>query len=124
MIHLQTDTAFYREDENVRFGMQPLADIKKKLDESGVKLKVFLLPYEAQLRPDVAEDLLLPQKKVSEFLKANNIDYYDATADFKNAGSPETLYLYGDPMHFSAEGHKIAADAACRNLGENCSARR
>lgn len=118
--YYKIDAAFYREDENVRFGMQYLADIKKTLDGSGIKLKVFLMPYEAQLRAGAPEDFLMPQKKVAEFLRTNGIGYYDATDDFRNAGPPDRLYLFDDPMHFSAEGHKILADVVCRNLGENC----
>jgi lysophospholipase L1-like esterase len=120
LTHFQADADFYRDDENVKFGMQYIADIKKTLDEAGVRLKVFLLPYEAQLRPGSPEDFLMPQRKVSDFLRSNNIDFYDATDDFKNAGPSERLYLFDDPMHLSAEGHAVLANVVCRNLGENC----
>lgn len=118
MAYFQADADFYRDDENVRFGMQYVAEIKKTLDAAGIKLKVFILPYEAQLRPGSPEDFLMPQKKVSDFLRAHNIDHYDTTPDFKNAGPSEALYLFDDPMHFSAEGHKVLADVVCRHLGE------
>lgn len=116
--HLKMDAANYRDDTNVSFGLHYIADIQKTLDEAGVKLKVFVLPYEAQLRPGAPEDLLMPQRKVSDYLRSNNIDYYDTTQDFRNAGPSENLYLFDDPMHFSAEGQKVLADVVKRNLAE------
>lgn len=123
LIYFHDDIRFYRDDQSLKFGMEPMGEIKKMLDEKGVKLKVFLLPYEAQLRPESPDDFMMPQRKVIEFFKANNIDYYDLAPDFKKGGPPKQLYLFGDPMHFSPEGNKIAAAAACRNLGENCPAK-
>jgi lysophospholipase L1-like esterase len=120
MTHFRADASFYRDDENVRFGTQYIADVKKTLDKAGIKLKVFILPYEAQLRPDSLDDFMMPQRKIVDFLISNNIDYYDTTPDFKNAGHPEALYLFDDPMHFSAKGHKVLAGVVCGNLGENC----
>lgn len=121
LIYFHEDIKYYYDDQNVKFGMQALADIKKSLDEAGVKLKVFLLPYEAQLRPESPDEFMMPQRIVSRFLESNNIDYYDTTPDFKKAGPSKALYLFGDPVHFTVEGNKIAAEAACRELGEICS---
>lgn len=123
LIYFRTDTVFYNDDNNVKFALQPLVEVKKTLDAAGVRLKVFLVPYEAQVRPESPEDFLNPQKLVGAFLRANSIEYYDMAADFKKVGSSDPLYLFGDPMHFSPEGNKIAADAACRNLGETCLAK-
>jgi len=115
------DISFYqKDDEAVRPALQPLADIKKELDQSGVKFKVFLMPYEYQLRPGAPPEYLEPQEKVARFLKANNIDYYNAMPDFKNTRSPNELFIFGDPMHLSADGHRVAAQVVCKQIAEKC----
>jgi lysophospholipase L1-like esterase len=123
MLYFQNDLAYYRKDENVQYALRPVADLKETLDAAGVKLKVFIMPYEAQLRPNSPEDFLLPQKKVAQFMKAHNIECYDTFADFKKTASPDRLFLFGDPMHLSAEGHKLAADLVCGQLEEKCETR-
>jgi hypothetical protein len=120
MIYFRNDLAFYQKDENVEYGLQPIADLKKDLDAAGIKFKVFLLPYEAQVRPSTPEEFLLPQKKVGDYLRSHNIDCYDASADFKKSSSPRQLFLFGDPMHLSPEGHKLTAQIVCGHLEENC----
>lgn len=121
LIYFHDDTQFYYDEENVKFGMQPLVDIKKSLDAAGVKLKVFLMPEEAQLRPESPDEFMMPQRIVCGYLAANNIECYDIAPDFKKAGPSKELFLFGDPVHFTPKGNKVAADAACRNLGEICS---
>ena len=123
LIYFHEDIKYYYDDQSVKFGLEPLAEIKRSLDEAGVKLKVFVVPYEAQLRPESPDEFLMPQRMVSRFLESNNIDYYDTTPDFKKAGPSKALYIFGDPVHLTAEGNKIAAAAACRNLREICSAK-
>lgn len=122
MMYFQADAQRYRDDEAVKHGMRYMADVKRTLDEAGVRLKVFILPYEVQLRPGSPDDFLMPQRKIVEYLRASNIDYYDTTTDLRNAGLSEDLYLFDDPMHLSAKGHKILADIVCNNLGEMCAA--
>lgn len=120
LLYFQGDLASYQKDENVTFGLQQLVELKKTLDASGIRLKVFMLPYEAQLRANAGEGAMLPQQKIGDFLRANKVDFYDTAADFKNTGWPNRLFLFGDPMHLSREGHKVAADTVCNNLGEQC----
>lgn len=121
LLYFHEDIKYYSNEENVKFGMQALADIKKSLDEAGVKMKVFILPYEAQLRPESPDEFMMPQRVIGRFLESNNIDYYDTTPDLRKAGPSRGLYILGDPVHFNPKGNKAAADAACRNLAEICS---
>jgi lysophospholipase L1-like esterase len=115
------DFLFYKQDDaELQPGLQPLADLNETLAASGIKLKVFLMPYETQLRPGSPPEYFTPQEKVAKFLKQNNIDYYDAIADFKKTDSPALLFIFGDPMHLSAEGHRLAAQTVCKELEEKC----
>lgn len=120
MIYFQNDLAQYQEDETLKKGLQPLVDLKKHLDENNVRLKIFISPYEAQLRAGTPEDFLIPQKKLTEFFAQNGIEFYDMMPDFKEAAgdNPKSLYLYGDPMHFNAKGNKIAAQIIESDIGK------
>ena len=120
MIYFQNDLAQYKDDETLKKGLQPLVDLKKHLDENNVRLKIFISPYEAQLRNGTPEEFLIPQKKLAEFLGQNGIEFYDMMPDFKKAAgnNSRSLYLYGDPMHFSAEGNKIAAQIIESDIGK------
>lgn len=120
MIYFQNDLMQYKDDETLKKGLQPLVDLKKHLDENNVRLKIFISPYEAQLRDGTPEDFMIPQKKLAGFFAQNGIEFYDMMPDFKKAAgnNPKSLYLYGDPMHFSAEGNKLAAQIIENNFGK------
>ncbi len=120
-VYFLTDLPYYQKDDEVlQPALQPLADLKESLSASGIKFKVFLMPYEMQLRPGSPPEYFLPQEKVANFLKRNNIDYYDAMADFKKSDAPPLLYIYGDPMHLSPAGNRLTAEAVCREIEEKC----
>ncbi len=115
------DLSFYQKDPaELRPALQPLAELDKTLAASGIKLKIFLMPYEMQLRRGSPPEYFTAQEKVAEFLRQNNIDYYDATADFKRSDSPAQLFIFGDPMHLNAGGHRVAAQAVCSRIEEKC----
>lgn len=121
MIHFKNDYANYqRGDNNVERGLAPLAALKQQLDGAGIKLKVFVLPYEAQTRPDSPPEFLLPQKLVNDFLAKNNFEYYDAVSAFQKSPAPGDLFLYGDPMHLSESGNRLVAGFACEKLEPQC----
>ena len=118
------DVSFYQKDDSeLKPALQPLADIHDSLAASGIKFKVFILPYEVQVRPGAPAEYFAAQQKVEKFLRENNIDYYDAREDFKKANSPVLLYIFGDPMHLSAAGHRLAAETVCREIEEKCAVR-
>jgi len=120
-VHFLNDLTFYQKDDReLQPALQPLAELNETLSASGIKLKVFLMPYEMQLRPGSPPEYLTPQEKVAKFLKLNNIDYYDTMADFKNSDAPNLLFLYGDPMHLSVSGNRLAAGVVCREIEEKC----
>lgn len=117
MIYFQNDLASYQKsDKYIQDGLRPLAEIKQKLDAAGVSLKVFVLPYEAQLRKNAPANFLLPQQKVDELLKQNQIEYFDLTQEFQNSGDTHSLFLYGDPMHLSELGHELVAKKVCSTI--------
>ncbi len=70
-----------------------------------VALKVFISPYEAQLRTPPPEDSALPQQLITSMLTKNEVENYDLAPDLmKFAPKTNALFLYGDPMHLSVDG--------------------
>jgi hypothetical protein len=118
MVYFKNDLAQYQSgDDNLRKAMQPVVETSEELKANGVALKVFVMPYEVQLRPNAPADHLLPQRMLTSFLTANGIENYDLLPDFANSGiRPDLLFLYGDPMHVSAEGAKLIAKKVCTTL--------
>ena len=118
MVYFRNDLANYqRGPENVSAALQPIAELREDLESKGVALKVFIMPYEAQLRPDAAQDHMDPQRLVSGYFRQAGIEHYDVTPAFRHSGvEPKHLYLYGDPMHLSEEGTLHASRAVCEGL--------
>lgn len=121
MIYFEHDLAQYQDEDTVISGLQPLVDLKRLLDDRGVRLKVFVSPYEAQLRPGRPDAHLRPQARLASFFAERGIDAYDMTPDFE-AASPansRALFLYGDPMHLNARGHEVVAGVIERDIRAN-----
>ncbi len=119
--YFKFDLAGYQKGEqNVADALKPVVELDKELKERGISLKIFVSPYEAQLRQHPPEGADLPQRLIAAYLTQNGVEKYDLVSVLKQASAdPKELFLYGDPMHLSAEGSKIAASAVCAKL-ENC----
>ncbi|MFN2412469.1 MAG: hypothetical protein ABR535_05365 [Pyrinomonadaceae bacterium] len=118
MIYFRNDLAGYqRGEENIHDGLWPLVDLKNNLATKGVSFTVFILPYEAQLRPNPGPGFFDPQRLTAAFFQQNGIDFYDLAPEFqKVSDTAKSLFLYGDPMHLSADGTRVVADAVCGRL--------
>ncbi|MGH8498107.1 MAG: SGNH/GDSL hydrolase family protein [Methylococcales bacterium] len=105
----EADYRLYLEANHARFlsSMQELADIAATLRKDGIPFTVIIAPYEFQLRsPD--EATLLPQRKLQDYFARHSIDYIDSTPWFiKQHTESRKFFLAYDPMHFSAQGHKL-----------------
>ena len=87
-----------------------LAAMQARAQAQGIKLEVVLLPYAAQLRPDAPTDAFTPQQILTERLTTLGLPVHNAAPFLVSVPNPEALYLYGDGIHFSTEGHnRIAA---------------
>ncbi len=117
LVTFKSDYERYQTDATVEAALKPLGELEEELTAAGIRYKVFILPYEAQLRPKSPAEYLLPQKKAADVMRREAIDYYDMTPDFQKSGVPaQELYLYGDPMHLSAKGSALAAEIVAREL--------
>jgi lysophospholipase L1-like esterase len=104
------DAQFYRPDDP-RFvaASQDLSDIKTLCGNAGVQLDIVLLPYEYQLRrADSAS--YYPQVVLRDRLDSLHIRWYDFASTFRGLpGNRDSLYLFGDGIHFSEHGHREIA---------------
>ena len=116
--YFRADLANYQKGEaNVDAAIRPLTELKTELDARGISMDVFILPNEAQLRQGVPLDFFLPQNMLSGAFAKNGIDFLDLTRTFLESGlRSKELFLYGDPMHLSEAGMKIAADEICMRV--------
>lgn len=119
MRYFRQDLAEYQKRQpDMSVSLQPLRRIADELAARNVAFEVLVMPYEAQVRTK-GQDAFFPQTLVDDFLRQNGIAYYDAAPAFVQSGLPsESLYLYGDPMHLSAEGHRLASQFANAELAK------
>lgn len=102
-----------------------ISDKLKSLNDLAVKngkwIVFVVLPYEFQLRDQRLEDNLKPQRIIKEAAMKNNITLVDLYDDLRQEMKKQRLcskdlFLYGDPMHLSTAGHKLAAKALLDEL--------
>jgi lysophospholipase L1-like esterase len=95
--------------------LEPLGRLGRELKARGIDFLVIICPYEYQLRGRseipgrVQADIFAPQRTVQSFLKSRQIPFRDATEHFlaRAKGKSSRFFLPFDPMHFSAEGHRL-----------------
>lgn len=105
--------------ENIKeSNIDKLNEISEILKSNGIKLTVIISPYEYQLRKVSRNiNLLLPQKILSNYMEKRKINFINAYQDFNSyQGNSKDLFLPYDPMHFSAEGHKIIFDIMNKDM--------
>lgn len=97
----------------------PLVELKNYLQSRSIPLQVYISPNEAQLRPGAPAEFLDPQKLLAAEFRKQGINFVDLTPEFFESGLPsKQLFLYGDAMHFSAQGSAVAANAICATLAD------
>ena len=70
MVYFKNDLAQYQlGDENLRKAMTPIADVSEELNGKSIALKVFVMPYEVQLRPNTPAEYLIPQRMGGSYKK-------------------------------------------------------
>ena len=70
------------------------------------ELYMIVLPYEYQTRGCKSEDFK-PQKKITNILFKNKINFFDFSKNFCENISPKKYFYKFDPAHFSTLGHKL-----------------
>ncbi|MBU1446175.1 SGNH/GDSL hydrolase family protein [Patescibacteria group bacterium] len=105
-----------------------LAQMKKDLDEKGIKLVVVAIPMDVQTNKkywgkyseiyfdNEAYEKNRPQTKLAELCTEYEIDLIDLLPYFREV--PDTQYLYFESIdpHWTNEGHQMAADIIMENL--------
>jgi len=130
--HLSTDTsknyfladyAYYNIPQNQDLIAGELMRLRDLLKAEKKWIILFILPYEYQLREAVSAeaDITKPQRMITEIASAEGLEAIDLLPFYKKAckdlkGGPKSLYLFDDAMHFSAEGHEVAARAIYSKL--------
>jgi hypothetical protein len=88
--------------------LYPLIPIAKWLQQSGIRLNIYISPYAYQM-DNMSPEVMVPQKKIIDFLEEYRIDYFDMLPDFRRVENSRDLFLPTDPMHLSPQGHRMVA---------------
>jgi len=93
-----------------------LAEIDSLARAHGVPFEVIILPYQHQLRSD-DPGVWMPQEKVVAYLEKHGIAHLDARDWLRDAAiDPSDAFLYADPNHLSATGHRLVLDGWRRHV--------
>jgi lysophospholipase L1-like esterase len=95
-------------------GCQQIAKIAHLCQELNIPLIVFILPYRYQYL-QVVDEPWIPQKFITEKWKSYGIRVYD-THEIFAVHDINRYFLYGDPMHLSADGHFRLAQFVIQKL--------
>jgi hypothetical protein len=99
-------------------GLDRILSIGQLAAQRGILFEVVLLPYEYQLRAG-EEELWEPQRQVSSYLASYDITCRDARSWFEDGTKDSRKwFLFGDPMHLSAAGHRAVASAWLRVIAQ------
>jgi lysophospholipase L1-like esterase len=104
------DSQFYKRN-NFYFqsSIEHLRKINHITKEFNIEFKIFLIPYEYQIRVKTNE-IFLPQELLQESLSEFNVDVVDCSEVFLNSHiDSQRLYLFGDGIHLSNTGHRVLA---------------
>ena len=95
-------------DPRFKKALADLCNLKGLCDERNIQFDVILIPYEYQFRsPEPERDRFAPQQFLSKALDGVGIRHYDAAPAFAAAQQIKSLYLNGDGMHLSDQGHVV-----------------
>lgn len=103
------DSKFYtKKDTILNKSINYIKKVSDICDSLKVSFKLFLLPYEYQVRNYNNEDIFAAQKIFqSQLNKNNSIEVIDCKEAFENYSTDsKEFYLFGDGIHFSKKGHK------------------
>lgn len=112
------DNQFYNTQNKIYHdALRDLEEIINTLESVKMKMKIFILPYEYQLRDENYSLNNQPQKLLMSFINDKNVEVLDgANAFLANGDDSKGNYLFGDGIHFSERGHKLLADFILKNL--------
>lgn len=115
--YFKYDLEKYREtNSELTASLASLQAIYSQTLEKGLKFSVIILPYEYQLRTSVT-GRLRPQQMLAGFFRQESITFLDAYNYLQRSGlESRRLFLYGDPMHLSVEGHHVVFELLAESL--------
>lgn len=120
------DLATYDRDNINEIITNKLKRINDLARSNGKWLLFVIAPYEYQLRPSSFNDShnLKPQKLINDIAVKEKWPVIDLLPFFKGyldkAGQKSTsLYIFGDGVHFSVNGHRLAAQTILTEMGQH-----
>ena len=111
----RADAALYRAPGIEQLVSQQLTRLYRLARRHNCWMLIVVFPYEYQLRRDDSQ-LRFPQQLLQQISQQQRLPLISLYSDFARAMRQQELqsrqlFLFNDPMHFSAAGHRLAADA-------------
>ncbi|MCA1803591.1 MAG: hypothetical protein LC662_14170, partial [Rhodothermaceae bacterium] len=98
------DRQFYSEDDPAFVAaLDRIAMIREMAELNGIRFDLVMMPYEYQYRAGGFH----PQDVLLNALQSKGIRAYDARAAFEGVSDITVMYMYGDGIHFSEQGHQL-----------------
>jgi hypothetical protein len=88
--------------------LSDLREMAARCDERGIAFDIVVLPYAYQFRAEDEAKAFLPQRVMHHQLDALSV-HDPAPFLTAHALDPASLYLFGDGIHFNAQGHALLA---------------
>jgi len=119
-IRFFTDAAIYSKPETYHRACEGFRQLGHLAKQHNAWLEIIIFPYEYQLRSD-GQELRQPQEVLLKAARAAGVSALDLTSPLRQhlvsqGLSFRRLFLYGDGMHFSPEGHAIIAKLIYKEL--------
>jgi lysophospholipase L1-like esterase len=95
-----------------------IGEIAAFLEARDTPFLVVLSPFEYQLRKPEDPETQIPQRQLGDLLARKGVESVDARPFFDARVPSADYFLAYDPMHLSAEGHRVVADIIAGALTE------
>lgn len=107
--YFEHDAALY-DGQLLDSALDQLSHLATTCASESLRCEIVLLPYEYQLRSADREEVLLPQRRLTEITADLGLPVYNPMEFLlQEKRQPSDLFLYGDGIHFSREGHRLLA---------------
>jgi hypothetical protein len=98
------DRQYYADDNPVFMAaLERIAVIREIAESNGIRFDLVIMPYEYQYRSGGFH----PQDVLIDALHDKGIRAYDARRAFEGVTNISEMYMYGDGIHFSEQGHRL-----------------
>ncbi|MDF1526220.1 MAG: SGNH/GDSL hydrolase family protein [bacterium] len=114
---MRTAVRYWKDDANRESLMRQLGQFKEEMSNQRIPFTFLIFPERNDLQhPDAYS---LPREAITDMLRQLDINYCDAYGAFAAEKDVDSLFLAGDSVHYTPEGHSVIKDVllSCGQAG-------